>query len=370
MVSELADRVLIAGTSAARQRRALRRRGRLTDVVDQLIDETAGRRPETRRSGVRRPHPALRLPRPPRRRRRRESALPSYDEAVDTTAASQASYEKILRSVADLGVTVLRAREGDVEQDQRAENVTFRVSGQSRAQVFPLDLMPRLIAADEWAHLTAGLGQRARALNAFLRDIYSEQAIVADGVIGVHALDRAPGFRSAGRLSDAVRAHICGTDLVCDRPGNWMVLEDNLRVPSGTAYAIANRRLLTKHLPEVERPRDIGDVDRVPSMLLDTLRASAPAQVRGEPSVALLSGGWDDSAWFEHTFLAAEMGIALVQSSDLSIHDGKLLRHLGSDVQPVDVIYARMDEDMLLSSTGYDGAPLRYGLLDAVATGR
>ena len=121
--------------------------------------------------------------------------------------------------------------------------------------MFPLDPIPRVIAADEWEKLTTGLGQRAKALNEFLRDIYSEQAIIADGVIGPHTLDRAPGFRSAGRLSTAaVRAHVCGIDLVCDRAGNWMVLEDNLRVPSGTAYAIVNRRLLTKHLPEIERP--------------------------------------------------------------------------------------------------------------------
>jgi len=370
VVSELAAQVLIAGTSAARQRRALRRRGRLTDVVDQLIDETAGHQPDA--TAAVSEDPTLLFGYHAHRRvdSTEPSALSSYDEAVDTDGRPRPPYEKILRSVADLGVTVLRAREGGVEQDQRAENVTFRVSGQSRAQVFPLDLMPRLIAADEWADLTAGLGQRARALNAFLRDVYSEQAIVADGVIGVHALDRAPGFRSAGRLSTAaVRAHICGTDLVCDRAGNWMVLEDNLRVPSGTAYAIVNRRLLTKHLPEVERPRDIGDVDLVPSMLLDTLRASAPSRCEGEPAVALLSGGWDDSAWFEHTFLASEMDIALVQPSDLSIRDGKLLRHIGSDVRPVDVMYARMDEDMMLSSTGYDGAPLRGGLLKAVGDG-
>ena len=223
----------------------------------------------------------------------------------------------------------------------------------------------------------AGLGQRARALNAFLCDVYSEQAIVADGVIGMHALDRAPGFRSGGRLSTAaVRAHICGTDLVCDRAGNWMVLEDNLRIPSGTAYAIVNRRLLTKHLPEIERPRDIGDVEGVPSMLLDTLRASAPARCEGEPSLALLSGGWDDSAWFEHTFLASEMDI-------LGFRDGhcvgavlrfvssrrKVVPHIGSDVRPVDVVYARMEEDMMLSSTGYDGGPLRDGLLEAVGDG-
>jgi carboxylate-amine ligase len=168
---------------------------------------------------------------------------------------------------------------------------------------------------------------------------------------------------------DAVRAHICGTDLVCDRAGNWMVLEDNLRIPSGIAYAVVNRRLLTKHLPEIERPLEIADVDLVPAMLLETLRASAPARCEDQPSLALLSGGWDDSAWFEHTFLAAELGIALVQSCDLSVSDGKLLRHSGSNVRPVDVVYARMDEDMLLSSTGYDGAPLRAGLLGAVGEG-
>jgi carboxylate-amine ligase len=370
VISELAHRVVIAGTSAARQRRALRRRGRLTDVVDQLIDETAGRWPDA--SAAVSDDPTLLFGYHPHREYdpADQSALPSYDEAVDTDGRPRPGYREILRSIVALGVTALRSREGDVEQDQRAENITFRVSGQSRAQVFPLDLVPRLIAVDEWTRLTVGLGQRARALNAFLCDIYSEQAIVADGVIGVHALDRAPGYRSAGRLSkDAVRAHISGTDLVCDRAGNWMVLEDNLRIPSGIAYAIVNRRLLTKHLPEVELPRAIGDVDRAPSMLLETLRASAPARCEGEPSVVLLSGGWDDSAWFEHTFLADEMSIALVQSSDLSIRDGRLLRHIGSDVRPIDVVYARMDEDMLLSSTGYDGAPLRPGLLRAVGDG-
>ena len=106
--------------------------------------------------------------------------------------------------------------------------------GQSRAQLFPVDLVPRMVTAQEWGQLSDGLAQRARALDAFLRDVYSEQAIVADGIIGVQALDRAPGFRSTGRLAgDTVRAHISGTDLVCDRAGRWMVLEDNLRVPSG-----------------------------------------------------------------------------------------------------------------------------------------
>lgn len=368
MISELARQVLMAGTSAARQRRELRRRGRLTDVVDQLIAETAGIWPDT--AAAVGEDPTLLFGYHPNRRYdpADTNAAVSYDEAVDPGGRPRPPYDKILHTMAQLGVAALRSRQGDIEQDQLADNVTFRVKGQTRAQLFPVDLMPRLVAADEWAELTVGLGQRARALNAFLRDIYAEQSIIADGVIGIQALDRAPGFRSTGRLSrHPVRAHISGTDLVCDRAGHWMVLEDNLRIPSGTAYAIVNRRLLTKHVPELAWPTDIGDVEQVPRMLLETLRASAPPRCSDEPSVALLSAGWEDSAWFEHTFLADELGIPLVQPADLSVRDGKLLRHIGSDVHPIDVLYARMDEDMVLSSTGYDGAPLRPGLLRAVA---
>src|SRR6478609_4935811 len=174
VVSEIAARVLIAGTSAARQRRALRRRGRLTDVVDQLIDETAGRLLDA--AAAVSDDLTLLFGYHPNRAfdPNDEGAMPSYDEAVDSDGRPRPGYDGILRSVAGLGVAVLRARESYVEQDQRAENVMFRVSGQNRAQVFPLDLMPRLIAADEWASLSAGLGQRAKALNAFLRDVYSD----------------------------------------------------------------------------------------------------------------------------------------------------------------------------------------------------
>ncbi|HUO37183.1 MAG TPA: circularly permuted type 2 ATP-grasp protein, partial [Mycobacterium sp.] len=242
---------------------------------------------------------------------------------------------------------------------------------QSRAQLFPLDEVPRIVAADEWETLCHGLTQRARALDAFLRDIYGEQAIINDGVIGVHTVDRAPGFRSTGRLAgDVVRAHISGTDLVCDGPGHWLVLEDNLRVPSGTAYAIVNHRLLSKYLPEVAPTAAIDDVERAPQMLLDTLSAAAPRHAGDDPTVVLLSCGWEDSAWFEHTFLAEEMGIALVQPTDLSVREGKLVRHVGPDVKPIDVVYARMDEDMLLSSVGHDGRPLRPGLVTAVSRGQ
>jgi carboxylate-amine ligase len=148
-----------------------------------------------------------------------------------------------------------------------------------------------------------------------------------------------------------------------------MVLEDNLRIPSGAAYAIANRRLLDRHLPEFGRPATTADVAAAPGMLYDTLRASAPADGSDDPQVVLLSAGWEDSAWFEHTFLAEEMGVALAHASDLSVRDGTVRRHLGRSTTRVDVLYARMDEDMLLSSTGYDGHTLGPGLLEALAAG-
>ncbi|CAN5550478.1 hypothetical protein BH09ACT7_BH09ACT7_10400 [soil metagenome] len=360
LVSKLTKEVLIAGTSSARQRRALRRRGRLTDVVDQLIAETSGRWPNTAAAVVLTPNLLFGY--------QPDTVYESYDEAVDPDGTPRPRYAEVLDSIATLGVTALRSRESSIEQEQRADSITFRVSGQSRAQLFPVDLMPRVVEADEWTTLTAGLEQRARALNEFLCDIYAEQRIIADGVMEVQALDRAPGFRSTGRLSRAaVRAHISGTDLVCDGPGSWKVLEDNLRIPSGAAYAMVNRRLLDKHVPELGRPDGVGDVEEVPRLLLETLRAAAPTGAGADPAVVLLSAGWEDSAWFEHTFLAEQMGIPLVQSADLSVRGGKMLRHSGSDTYQVDVVYARIDEDMLLSSTGHDGTPLRTGMLSAVA---
>jgi glutamate---cysteine ligase / carboxylate-amine ligase len=371
-VSELSHAALIAGTSSARQRRALRRRGRLTDVVDQLIAETAGSGQAS--AAIVSDDPTLLFGYHPGAKSVAVLAggglEDSYDEAVDADGKPRRHYRSVLDTIAGLGVAQLRLREAAIEQEQRADNITFRVTGQSRAQLFPVDLVPRMVTAQEWGQLSHGLAQRARALDAFLRDVYSGQAIVADGVIGMQALDRAPGFRSTGRLAgDMVRAHISGTDLVCDRAGRWMVLEDNLRVPSGLGYAIVNQRLLAKYIPELRSPTVVEDAARAPQMLLETLRAAAPPRAPDDPAVAMLSAGWRDSAWFEHTFLAEEMDVPLVQPSDLSVRDAKLVQHIGSNVRHIDVVYARMDEDMLLSSTGYDGAPLRPGLLAAITDG-
>ena len=368
IVDQLTREVLVAGSSAARQRRALRRRGRLFDVVDQLIVETAGRWRSVATAVS--DDPSLLFGYQPNAQGEVRDVAAAYDEAVEPDGRPRPRYLAVLDILAGLGVAALRARERGIEQQQRSDNVTFRVTGQQRAQVFPVDVVPRIVGANEWAQLCDGLGQRARALDAFLRDIYSHQHIIRDGVVGMHAIDRAPGFRSTGRLApDRVHAHISGTDLVCDRSGHWMVLEDNLRVPSGMGYAVVNHRLLRKFLPELPRVAPIADTDDAPQMLCDTLRAAAPPHAGDEVEVVLLSAGWEDSAWFEHTFLAEEMGVPLVQPSDLSMHDGRIVRHVGTSVHHIGVIYARMDEDMLLSSTGYDGAPLRPALLRAIDDG-
>ena len=274
---------LIAGTSSARQRRALRRRGRLTDVVDQLIAETAGRRaaPAVAVGGV----PTLLFgyqPGSDPAAVARGDLDAGYDEAVDAEGRPRQHYRTVLDTIAGLGVAQLRSREAEIEQEQRADNVTFRVTGQSRAQLFPIDLVPRVVTAAEWVHLSDGLAQRARALDAFLRDIYAEQAIVAGGIIDVQALDRAPGFRSTGRVAgNTVRAHISGTDLVCDRAGHWLVLEDNLRVPSGAAYAIVNRRLLRQDPSRAATARrDRGRRPGTGDAARDAARGGAAAQPR------------------------------------------------------------------------------------------
>lgn len=350
MISELTRQALAAGTSSARQRRALRRRGRLTDVVDQLIAETAGRRKPAAAAVT--ADPTLLLGYQPDG----DTEHPGYDEAVDGDGRPRPRYRPALAALADLGAAALRSRAGGIEGERGAG-----------MPAFPLDLVPRMIAADEWAQLSAGLAQRARTLDAFLRDIYSTRQIVADGVLGEQALDRAPGFRSAGRLAgDGVHAHISGIDLVCDRAGHWMVLEDNLRIPSGVAYAVVNRRLLRTHLPELRSPGALADPDLVPALLLGTLAAAAPAHTHDEPAVALVSAGPQDPAWFEQGLLAEESGIALVAPSDLSVRDRKVFCHWGSGARRVDVLYARMAEDMLLSSAGHDGAPLGPGLLAAL----
>jgi carboxylate-amine ligase len=380
-VSDLSAWVLSRGSSASRQRRALGRRGRLSDVVDLLLADTRGARPAADDRGAR-PAADTRDARPAADDRGATVPLPDAATAPESLGryaasgdevfpggATESAYRGIVDALAGLGASGLRHREHVRDEEQRAGGVTFGVAGEASTRLFPFDLVPRIVPAADWHHLRTGLTQRVRALDAFLRDVYTARAVVADGVIPEWVVNGSPELRSSGALvrRSAVRITVGGIDLARDADGTWWVLEDNLRIPSGIGYAIQNRRLTATVLPELPTPPTLLGVEKVPGMLRDALVDAAGPAAGDNPGVVLLSRGPDDSAWFEHRLLAEEMGIPLVRSTDLAVGDDNrvhLRRH--GHHEPVDVIYLRMDEDSLVHSPGADGRPLGPSLLAAV----
>jgi carboxylate-amine ligase len=358
-VRELAERALARGSSAAQQRAAYQRRGRLADVVDLLIQHTD---PD-------------RAPVSPGRDSAQQVGLVGYSRPGDEVLSGPEPapiYAEVMHVVERLEPSVLRRRERTRDEEQRSNGVTFGVSGGASARLFPVDLVPRLVDAQEWADLSLGLMQRARALDAFLHDVYDERTVVADGIVPAWVIDGAPGLRSVGALlrRQAVRAHICGMDLVRDAGGNWFLLEDNLRVPSGLGYAVQNRRLSGVVMPDLPRPPGLLDVDVVPGMLRTTLEAAAPPAAGDNPSVVLLSEGRDGSAWFEHRMLGEEMGIPVATSTELLVDGDTVFLVREGTRSKVDVLYLRLDEDALVHASGADGRPLGRSLLAAVRSSR
>jgi glutamate---cysteine ligase / carboxylate-amine ligase len=356
-VRALTERVLADGGSATRQRREFARRGRLSDVVDLVLTQTSGGRPEPAAEGL------------PGGLRAGYAA--ASDEAIGRDGAVHPAYGDLLGVLEELGPAALRRRELARDEEQRSRGVTFGVAGDASVRLFPVDLVPRIVTAEDWAVLVRGVAQRARALDALLHDVYGERTLVAAGVVPAWVLDSAPGLRPAGALvHQPVRAHVIGMDLVRDGRGRWYVLEDNLRVPSGIAYAVQNRRLTAAVMPDLRMPPGLLPVEDTPALLRDTLRAAAPAGAHsGGPAVVLLSEGPSDSAWFEHRMLAEEMGVPLVAPADLLVEDGRVVLHRHGSRRPVDVIYLRLDEDTLVHAAAADGRPLGPPLLGAVHAG-
>ena len=359
LIERLAEETLRAGSSAARQRAALRRRSRITDVVDLLVEETAAQV-----AGV---SPFL---------QGRPSLLdgyesPGYDEALRWDATPRATHADVLGPLCDLGAPELIRRAADLEVRKQASGVVFRPTDSVATRPFPIDLVPRIIGSDEWSRLQGGLTQRARALNAFLDDVYGDAAIVRDRVLPGWLVRRSPGLRVESRLAPrgATRIQVAGFDVVRDIDGRWLVLEDNVRVPSGLGYALQNRRLLQAVLPELPRPDGLADPELAPGLLRDALVAAAPARTVGDPAIVLLTDGPADSAYFEHTLLAHLMDVPVVTSTDLVVSGDDVLRPTAQGNERVDVIYLRMDEDLLEQRTTGDGSALAPGLLRAVAAG-
>lgn len=356
-VSALAEQMLARGTSAEEQRVAFGRRNRLADVVDLLIRQTAQDRPLLDAPPSATAEPLGLYSRP-------------GDEALRDGGADGA-YAAMLDVVERLGPVALRARERTRDEEQRSRGVTFGVPGRASARLFPVDLVPRLVGAEEWATLTAGLEQRARALDLFLHDVYGDRLVVKDDVVPGWVVETAPGLRGIGALlnQQRVRAHVCGMDLVRDEDRGWFILEDNLRVPSGLGYAVQNRRLTDTVMPDLPRPAGLLSVEEAPAMLRETLRAAALPAAGDEPRLAVLSEGPEGAAWFEHRMLGEEMGVPVVQIGDLSVLDDVVYVLRDGARRRVDVLYLRVDDEALTHGSGADGRPIGAALLGAIQAG-
>lgn len=230
----------------------------------------------------------------------------------------------------------------------RDQGITFSLSGEQRP--FPLDLVPRVLPAEEWATIEKGVAQRVRALEAFLADIYGPGHVFADKVIPRRLVLSSTHFhRQAAHLRppNGVRVHVAGIDLVRDPAGQYRVLEDNLRTPSGISYVIENRRAMTHVFPELFASYRVRAVADYPVYLLAALRAAAPAHAGQSPTVVVLTPGVHNSAYFEHSFLARQMGVALVEGRDLVCRAGVVYMRTTSGEERVDVIYRRVDDEFL-----------------------
>jgi uncharacterized circularly permuted ATP-grasp superfamily protein len=230
------------------------------------------------------------------------------------------------------------------------QGIGFTVYGdeQGTDRIFPFDLIPRIVPADEWAPIERGLEQRLRALNHFLDDVYHEQRIVSAGVIPAEIVFASKHFRREMIGIDVpgrIYAHVGGIDLIRDREGRYLVLEDNLRTPSGVSYMLESRQALKRILAPLFGRYGVRPIDDYPRALSETLRSIAPRG--GDPTVVLLTPGSYNSAYYEHSFLARQMGIEMVEGQDLVVHRNHVFVRTTSGLERVDVIYRRIDDDFL-----------------------
>ena len=274
-----------------------------------------------------------------------------FDEMIAADGTVRPHYQHFLKHFGNVGPEEFEAKRRAVDLAFLRQGVTFNVYGDSQGteRIFPFDLVPRIIPADEWEKLEAGLVQRITALNLFLHDIYHEQNIIKDGTIPAHYVMSAKHFRRefvGVNVPRDIYIHICGTDIIRDDKGNYLVLEDNGRCPSGVSYVMENRRALKRTFPEIFEAGGVRPVENYSSELLKMLSHISPAGV-AEPNVVLLTPGAYNSAYFEHTYLARQMGIEIVEGRDLLVRDQHVFMRTTKGLRPVHVIYRRIDDDFL-----------------------
>jgi len=275
----------------------------------------------------------------------------AFDETFESSGQPRPHYAPLLEMFSSLPADEIRRRKHAADLSFLNQGITFTVYGREEGteRIFPYDLLPRLITNAEWSHIEHGLTQRITALNLFLRDIYHEGRILSDGIVPREIVYSCKQFRRQMRglqVPRNVYIAVVGSDLIRLPSGEFVVLEDNLRVPSGVSYMLTNRRVMKRIFPHLFRRQGVRPIEHYTQALLSTLRSLAP-EGRPEPTIVLLSPGVFNSAYFEHAYLARQMGIELVEGRDLVTHDNILYMRTTTGLRRVDVIYRRVDDDFI-----------------------
>jgi uncharacterized circularly permuted ATP-grasp superfamily protein len=275
----------------------------------------------------------------------------AYDEMYDSDARVRMHYGEFERWLSEQSPDTMRYKRAEADLVFRRVGITFAVYGDDAGteRLIPFDVVPRILPAAEWRQLEAGLKQRVRALNRFVHDIYHAQDIVRAGRIPADQVFRNSQYRPEMHGVDVpggIYSHISGIDVVRAGAGEFYVLEDNLRVPSGVSYMLENRKMMMRLFPDLFARNRIAPVAHYPDLLLENLRSVAPLGV-DDPTVVLLTPGMYNSAYFEHAFLSQQMGVELVEGQDLFVQDSNVYMRTTRGPQRVDVIYRRIDDDFL-----------------------
>jgi uncharacterized circularly permuted ATP-grasp superfamily protein len=275
----------------------------------------------------------------------------SYDEMFDLTGCARGHCQTLFDELRAASNIELSQRQMEADKAFLTQGITFTVYGdnQGTERIFPFDLVPRMITSSEWSMLERGLTQRLTAINLFIKDVYHEGRILADGIVPRDLLYSCRHYRREMRgvhVHRDIYVSVAGTDLIRLEDGRFVVLEDNLRVPSGVSYMLANREVTKRVLPALFDKHRVKPIAQYGQALLATLRALAPPSA-GDPTFVVLTPGVGNSAYFEHAFLAREMGVALVEGRDLLVHDNIVYMRTTAGLKRVDVIYRRVDDDFL-----------------------
>lgn len=274
-----------------------------------------------------------------------------FDEMFHSDGTPRPHYKTLFDRFNRLSEDELEQKRTAVDLSFMRQGITFTVynDDQGTERIFPFDIVPRIIPNKEWKHIVTGLEQRLTALNLFLKDIYGPQQILADGIIPAPFVLGAKHYRRefmGFRVPKDIYIHICGSDLIRDDQGNYCVLEDNARCPSGVSYMLENREAMKRAFPNFFSRMSVLPVKDYASELLQVLRTISPQQST-RPTVALLTPGVYNSAYFEHCFLARQMGAEIVEGRDLVVRNAKVYMRTTTGLQPVDVLYRRIDDDFL-----------------------